>query len=126
MDPFPVDEFELNFYVDPATGNSHFCRDFMAGKNFSTITPCCSQIVTECAIFDRVNKSFTCNYKHAIIESSFVKTLTINVNYQYWDMNLAQGQNMDFEGFSNLHLMVQPEYFTNIRGLPSFANQGKN
>ena len=23
---------------------------------------------------------------------------------------------MDFEGFSNLHLMVQPEYFTNIRG----------
>ena len=124
MDPFPVDEFELNFYVDPATGNSHFCRDFMAGKNFSTgVYTVRFDLAAGKCVFCKDGVSpddFTVSRKINGVDGKFTTVVKgdnqKSVNYQYWDMNLAQGQNMDFEGFSNLHLMVQPEYFTNIHG----------
>ena len=41
-------------------------------------------------------------------------------NYIGVELNLTKGQTVDFEGFSYLDYMLQPEYFTNENGQYKF------
>ncbi len=53
-------------------------------------------------------------------------TQSTNPSYIAVELNLTKGQVVDFEGFSYLDYMLQPEYFTNENGQYKFnAPDGK-
>ena len=123
MFPWPEGEVQMNFYIGD-NGNSHFCGDFMSDEKFV------AGVYT--VKFDL--KSGNCVFqKEGEPPVEFVSSRIINgvegtntqcsknngekiVDYMYWDLDLKQGQNMNFQGFKRLNLMLQPEYFTNYSG----------
>lgn len=117
------------YYSDPATGGTgggHFTGDFVAGPDF---TPGVYRVRIDlnkniCMFIDKVDEGQLGPESYKINGTEL--TQSTNPSYIAVELNLTKGQVVDFEGFSYLDYMLQPEYFTNENGQYKFnAPDGK-
>ena len=130
VNPYPINLLGKGwFYSDPATGGTgggHFTGDFVAGPDF---TPGVYRVRIDlnkniCMFIDKVDEGQLGEESYKINGTEL--TQSNDPNYIGVELNLTKGQTVDFEGFSYLDYMLQPEYFTNENGQYKFnAPDGK-
>lgn len=130
VNPYPINLLGKGwFYSDPATGGTgggHFTGDFVAGPDF---TPGVYRVRIDlnkniCMFIDKVDEGQLGEEFYKINGTEL--TQSNDPNYIGVELNLTKGQTVDFEGFSYLDYMLQPEYFTNENGQYKFnAPDGK-
>lgn len=130
VNPQPIDLLGKGwYYSDPATGGTgggHFTGDFVAGPDF---TPGVYRVRIDlnkniCMFIDKVDEGQLGPESYKI--NGMELTQSDYAGYIGVELNLAKGQTVDFEGFSYLDYMLQPEYFTNENGQYKFnAPDGK-
>ena len=130
VNPYPINLLGKGwFYSDPATGGTgggHFTGDFVAGPDFTPGVYCVRIDLNKniCMFIDRVDEGQLGEEFYKINGTEL--TQSNDPNYIGVELNLTKGQTVDFEGFSYLDYMLQPEYFTNENGQYKFnAPDGK-
>ena len=130
VNPYPVNLLGKGwYYSDPVTGGTgggHFTGDFVAGPNF---VPGVYRVRIDlnknvCMFADKAEEgqiqpeSYKINGRE-LVQSSYT-------NYIGVELDLIKGQIVDFEGFTYLDYMLQPEYFIKENGQYRFnASDGK-
>lgn len=130
VNPQPVDFIGKGwFYSDPATGGTgggHFTGDFVAGPEF---TPGVYRVRIDlnkniCMFIDKVDESQLKPESYKINGTELIQSDILG--YISAELNLTKGHIVDFEGFSYLDYMLQPEYFAKENGQYKFtAPDGK-
>ena len=130
VNPYPINLLGKGwFYSDPATGGTgggHFTGDFVAGPDFTPGVYCVRIDLNKniCMFIDKVDEGQLGEESYKINGKEL--TQSDYPNYIGVELNLTKGQTVDFEGFSYLDYMLQPEYFTNENGQYKFnAPDGK-
>lgn len=122
LDPMPANLLDKHYYKSniSSIGNGHFTSDLVPGKDF---TPGVYRLRIDVnkeviAAVDKMDENDIKPLEYKVNGQRMQKSTT--PNFQEVVLNLTQGQTVNFEGFSYLEYMLQPEFFELVNGQYKF------